>query len=125
MHGQGRRYHVPGLDAVGLGLDGIGRVTGAGAGLRDAFAGIKADELYEQQLTKAKVDVANARIAGNNAAIAGARDMWSLEAMQTYLRDHPGAAPPGVQPYSLGVEGAEWVQKLWNNPWQLPSFLGR
>ena len=77
--------------------------SAAGRGLEEAIAGIKANELYEQQLTRAKVDVANARIAGNNAAIAGARDMWTLEAMQTYLRDHPGAAPPGVQPYSLGM----------------------
>lgn len=99
--------------------------TGAGQGMKEAFAGIKADELFDEQLKKAKVDVANARTLGNNAAIQGARDMWSLEAMQDYLRTHPGAAPPGVQPYSLGTEGAEWFQKLWNNPWSLPQSLGR
>lgn len=99
--------------------------TSAGRGLQEAFAGIKADELAEQQLLKAKVDVANARTLGNNAAIAGTRDMWTLEAMQKYLDTHPGAAPPGVQPYSLGTEGAEWFQKLWNNPWSLPRSLGQ
>lgn len=100
-------------------------MSSAGKGLQEAFAGAKRDELFEQQLLKAKVDVANARIAGNNAAISGTRDMWTLEAMQKYLDTHPGAAPPGVQPYSVGTEGAEWFQKLWNNPWSLPQSLGK
>lgn len=88
----------------GAGLSDFGRMLGQ----VDPYT----DELNRARLEREKVDIANARLAGNNAAIEGARNMWVLEQMQADRARHPDVIMEGLQWPSLVGSGADWLNNL-------------
>lgn len=55
------------------------------------------EERKNLDVEKARVDIANARIAGNNTAQQVARDSMINQMIENYISRHPDAIPEGVQ----------------------------
>lgn len=120
-----RRAGINPLAALGVSTPGfVGAAPtdpGAGVGQAGTILSKMADPQHLEQMknleeTKAAVDIANARTMGNNAAIEGARNMWILEQMQYDKARYPDATITGVDRPNMGIQGAEWMSKFWNNP---------
>lgn len=108
------------LAALGVSSPGFSyqaQPTNPGEGLMAAAKGLFQVDPHEEKLKalteeKASVEIANARLAGNNAAQQIARDSMINQAMETYLRSHPDARPEGIGEPTVAGQGVDSLNHL-------------
>ena len=69
------------------------------------------ESMRSLQEERARIDIANARQLGNNAAIEGAKNMTLLEMIDKH-RDDPNYHPSDLSERSLPGMGVDWLHKL-------------
>ena len=108
------------LAALGVSSPGFSfqaQPTNPGAGLMAAGRSIMEVDPYAETLKnlsveKANIDIANARLAGNNAAQQVARDTIINNQLDKYFKTHRDAVPQGAEAPPLYEQGAGTLNAL-------------